>query len=131
MMEKRYIIKPEGHFEKTAMASRIAAKFFELSYVAAQNGGFWVSASGGTANVVAGEISRAVDLPFEEALMILAIVGAAEFHYSSDLNWYNELHNLSSFYDFDENRSDVRTIIRAAARSHLAPYHPAKRKPLP
>ena len=39
-MEKRYIIKPQEHFEKTAMASRIAAKFFELSYVAAQNGGF-------------------------------------------------------------------------------------------
>lgn len=131
MMEKRYIIKPEGHFEKTAMAARIAAKFFELSYVAAQNGGFWVSASGGTANVVAREISRAVDLPFEECSKILAIVGAAEFHYSSDLSWYNELHNLSSFYDFEEPRWDVRTIIRAAARSHLAPYHPVKRKPLP
>ena len=111
----RYVIKPIDNYEKVIMASRIATKFFELSYVAAQNGGFCVSSSS-TANVVAEEIAKAVDLPFEECSKILEIVEAAEFHYytgSSDPRW------------------DVRKIVRAAARYHLAPYRQAKRKPLP
>ena len=126
-LQMRYIVIPYDHYEKVAMASRIAAKFFELAYVAAQNGGFWVSASGGTANVVSGEISRAVDLPFEECSKILEIVGSAEFHYSTSLNWYSDFYHLGS----KDPRWDVRTIVRAAARAHLAPYQPAKRKPLP
>ena len=126
-LQMRYIIRPHDNYEKVAMAARIATKFFELSYVAAQNGGFWVSSAGSTANVVAGEISRAVDLPFEECSKILEIVGVAEFHYSCDLNWYNDFYHLGS----SDPRWDVRTIVRAAARAHLAPYQPAKRKPLP
>ena len=126
-MEKRYIIKPKEHYEKVAMASRIIGTFFELSYVAAKKGGIWVSASGGTANAIAHQLYKAVDLSFEDALMIVNVVGSAEFRHSCDINWYNSFYHLGS----SDPRWDICTILRAAARANLAPYQPAKRKPLP
>lgn len=52
-----------------------ATRFHRLAAVAAANGGFWVSAGGGTANVVAGEISRATGASFDEAMAALNETG--------------------------------------------------------
>jgi hypothetical protein len=95
-----------------------AARFFSLAETAAANGGFWVSSAGGTANVVAGEISRATGVSFENAHRALNVMGnelIGEF-------WYQELAYIQPFrWDDWHNdvpgRWDARTIARAACRT--------------
>ncbi len=97
-----------------------AARFHALAAKAAANGGFWVSAGGGTANVVAGEIARATGAEFSEALRALDLTASGE-------DWYSDLaaaqpwpyttvpydHETDSWY----SRWDARTIAKAACRS--------------
>ncbi len=95
-----------------------AARFHALAATAAANGGFWVSAAGGTANVVAGEIARATGASFEEARHALDITGGE--------GWYCALADAQPFgcgvIPFDDERGewycrwDARTIARAACR---------------
>ena len=91
-------------------------KFFSLAEVAAKNGGFWVSASGGTANVVAGEIARHTGETFEAAWTALDIVGRELY----PDGWYDQLFFSQPFgWDMDaaENaRWDAALIARAACR---------------
>jgi hypothetical protein len=93
-----------------------ASKFFCLAATAAKHGGFWVSAAGGTANVVAGEISRATGVSYEEAHRILDAIGKEQV--SED--WYQHLADINPAWDINEEESflrwAVRTIARAACR---------------
>jgi len=89
-------------------------KFFSLAATAARTGGFWVSASGGTANVAAGVLSRRLGISFEEAHEGLDRAGGP--------GWYERLAR-SQPYPYgdipDHVRWDVGTIAAAAARGAL------------
>jgi len=95
-----------------------AARFHALAATAAANGGFWVSASGGTANVVAGEIARATGVTFEDAHHALDATGGD--------GWYQAMAEAQPWpvatvpYDDERDewysRWDARTIARAACR---------------
>ena len=106
-------------------AARAARRFFKLAEVAALNGGFWVSASGGTANVVAGEIARRCGIQFEDARQILEDAGR---EWAGD-DWYTILLNIQPFrwdgwdpwdswdvWNEMPGRWDVRTVAKAACR---------------
>ena len=100
-------------------AARAARRFFRLAEVAALNGGFWVSAAGGTANVVAGTIARHCGISFEDALDILDQAGR---EWAGD-DWYATLmfiqpFRLDGWDDWNEmpGRWDVRTVAKAACR---------------
>lgn len=95
---------------------KIIERFFQLAETAARNGGFWVSAGGGSHRVVAGEIARATGSDFEAACEAVSAAGRARW----GTFWYTELAGLSGTMDvpdWDELRFDVRTIVRAAIRS--------------
>ena len=97
-----------------------ATRFHALAATAAANGGFWVSAGGGTANVVAGEIARATGASFEEAHRALDVTSA------SGRSWYEDMAAAQPWpittIPFDDERGewycrwDARTIARAACR---------------
>ena len=94
-----------------------AARFFSLAETAAANGGFWVSAAGGTADVVAGEIARATDVTFEDAHRALDIMGKEVM---GDC-WYQQLAEAQPWRWDDLDSAEgarwcARTIARAAAR---------------
>jgi hypothetical protein len=99
-------------------AAKAARRFFVLAHTAASHGGFWVSAAGGTANVVAGEIARAIGVSFAAAHRALDAVGGS--------GWYQDLAEMQPWpimeipYDHDTDqwlcRWDARTIARAAVR---------------
>ena len=94
-----------------------AARFFSWAETAAANGGFWVSAAGGTANVVAGVISSATGVSYEDAHHALDVMGREVL---GD-NWYQQLAEAQQWprNDLDSAdgaRWDARTIARAAAR---------------
>lgn len=94
-----------------------SARFFSLAETAAANGGFWVSAAGGTANVVAGEIARATGASFDEAHQALDAIGREQL----GEDWYSVLADSQPWRwdDLDsaeDARWDVRTIARAAVR---------------
>jgi hypothetical protein len=93
-------------------AAFIAAdKFFNLAIAAAKNGGFWVSAAGGTASVVAGEIARATGVDFVGACQALDSMGK---EYLGE-DWYSELAWMQPGYDDPEElRWDAREIAREA-----------------
>lgn len=101
--------------DKKQAATCAARRFFMLSETAAKYGGFWVSAGGGTANVVAGEIARATGVSFEEALRLLEEAGQ-EWADHLCLDWYEVLGTVASSGD----RFDARTIARAACRHSAA-----------
>lgn len=106
----------------TTSALIAAARFHSLAGTAAANGGFWVSAAGGTANVVAGEIARATGVTFEDAHRALAVTGREAW---GD-DWYGAIAAAQPFgygvIPFDDKREewycrwDARTIARAACR---------------
>ena len=95
----------------------VAARFFSLAEKAAANGGFWVSAAGGTANVVAGEIARATGVSFDEAHHAIDVIGRE--HLGED--WYSVLADLQPWRwdDLDSAegaRWDARTIAKVACK---------------
>ena len=97
----------------------VAARFHSLAACAARNGGFWVSAGGGTANVVAGELARATGATFEDAHRALDILGREVW---GTEEWYQAMAEYNGWpapwaSDPDEMRWDARTIARAACRS--------------
>ena len=102
-----------------AYAERAARRFFKLAVTAAKYGGFWVSAGGGTANVVAGVIARHFGISFEDALDILAEVGQ---EWAGE-DWYIVLAEIQPFrwdgWDDIPGRWDARTVARAACRAVL------------
>ena len=92
----------------------VAARFHGLAATASVNGGFWVSAAGGTANVVAGVISRATGVSFEDAHRALDATASSE-------DWYEELAaaqpwSIDAWHDEVPGRWDAATIARAACR---------------
>ena len=106
----------------TTTALIAAARFHALAATAAANGGFWVSGSGGTANVVAGEIARATGVSFDEAHWALEETAdivwgtrdgwSSEMAYAQPVQWENALE-----YAMDDGfRWDARIIARAACR---------------
>lgn len=87
-----------------------AARFHRLAEVAARNGGFWVSAGGGTANVIAGEIARATGDLFHETHAALEHTGGQD--------WYSNMYQAQPFNGEPEGyRFDARTVARAACRN--------------
>ena len=104
-------------FAKTSAAIAIAARFHSLAAWAAANGGFWVSVGGGTANIIAGEISRATGVSFEDAHHALDQTGGedwyAEMAYAQPWRW-------DAWHDETPGRWDARTIVRAACRHAMA-----------
>jgi hypothetical protein len=100
-----------------AKAYNASRRFFELAAVAAKTGGFWVSAGGGTANVIAGEISRQFDVEFAEAKEILSNVGEDFF---GTFEWYAEMAWCQPWSPLDVpddlGRWDARLIAKAACR---------------
>jgi len=107
-------VEKMGNVAKACKASR---RFFELAAVAAKTGGFWVSAGGGTANVIAGEISRQFDVEFAEAKEILSNVGEDFF---GTFEWYAEMAWCQPWSPLDVpddlGRWDARLIAKAACR---------------
>ena len=96
-----------------------AARFHALAAVAAANGGFWVSAGGGTANVVAGEIARATGATYAQAHRALDIT-------AQDEDWYSSLAQAQpwptdTWHDDVPGRWDATTIARAACRPVRVP----------
>ena len=108
----------------TTSALIAAARFHSLAVTAAANGGFWVSAAGGTANVVAGEIARSTGVSFENAHR--ALDATAGQVWGEDPDWYGSMAAAQPFgygvIPFDDERDewycrwDARTIARAACR---------------
>ena len=90
-----------------------AARFHALAATAAANGGFWVSAGGGTANVVAGEIARATGAEFAEAHRALDLTGGEDWYSTMA---YAQPWPIDSWHDDVPGRWDARTIARAACR---------------
>ena len=91
-----------------------AARFHALAATAAANGGFWVSAGGGTANVVAGEIARATGVSFEEAHRALDATAETADWYANMA--YAQPWAVDAWHDDVPGRWDARTIARAACR---------------
>jgi len=115
------------------MATTVAREFFRLAFTAARNGGFWVSAGGGTARVVAGEIARSAGISFEDAWRALDQEGSqfadkygpALYGHSGPFNWYELLSDIQPFRPDNldaaaDARFDARTIARAAVRAARA-----------
>ena len=94
------------HFSNRIVA--VIERFFSLAETAASNGGFWVSAAGGTANVAAGIIARRTGLSYEDAHLALDVVGGPD--------WYLWLAQIQPSYEWDDFRWDVRTVALAACR---------------
>jgi hypothetical protein len=95
-------------------ATYVAARFHALAGTAAANGGFWISAAGGTANVVAGEIARATGASFDEAHHALDVTGGED--------WYSDLAHaqpwaIDAWHDETPGRWDAITIAKAACRA--------------
>lgn len=92
----------------------IITHFFSLCSAAMENGGFWVSTGGGTANVAAGIISRYLDIQYADAHEALNIIGGDD--------WYVDLYWGQPHYDEPEYyRWDIDIIARAACR-HASGY---------
>lgn len=99
-------------------------RFFRLAECAAKHGGFWVSAGGGTANVVAGCFARHFGISYEEAHKVLHAAGrewaerviledvGPEWANHIRMGWYEVMATLAS----PGERFDARTIARAACR---------------
>jgi hypothetical protein len=112
----------------SANAVTIANKFFRLARLAAKHGGFWVSAGGGTARVVAGEIARATGTSFEDALRILErqgdvavyLYGPEHYGWAGNFDWYVWLADIQPHNDPECARFDARTIALAACRGVAA-----------
>ena len=113
--------------DRFELAARAARHFFRLAEAAARHGGFWVSAAGGTANVVAGVIAKRCGITFPDALRILNKAGQAW----AGRDWYTVLALLQPFRmeNFDgrdlweawpPGRWDARTVARAAVRAAQA-----------
>lgn len=91
------------------------SRFHSLAACAARNGGFWVSAAGGTANAAAGVIARKLGCSFEEARRGLDL--------TADTGWYQRMFAAQPFtgipVDIETEewqcRFDVRVIAAAAA----------------
>ena len=101
------------------VAVAAARRFFRLAECAARHGGFWVSAAGGTANVVAGCLARHFGISYEDAHLILDEVGREW----AGQDWYATLAYIQPFPwdagwcdDVPPGRFDARTIARAACR---------------
>lgn len=82
-------------------------KIMALMWVASYHGGVWISAGGGTANVIAGEIAAASGVTYERAHALLDIWG--------EHKWYH-LFNVAN-RGWESPRFDARTIAKAAARN--------------
>ena len=93
---------------------QVALKVHSLLWTATDNGGLWVSAGGGTANVIAGELSRAMGCTFAAAHAALDAAGGKD--------WYGILARDNSWADdFDEYRWDAKTVVNAALRHFQQP----------
>jgi hypothetical protein len=95
-----------------------AAKAHALVAAAARNGGLWISAAGGTANIVAGEIARATGVSFDDALWALDATG--KVYWGRD-DWYAGWADAQPWRweDLDAAsaaRFSARTVARAACR---------------
>ena len=88
-----------------------AARFHALAQTASQTGGMWVSAGGGTANVVAGTIARDCAVSFDDAMRALDVTGGPDWY--SDLAWAQPWRPDAWFEDIP-GRWDARTVARAA-----------------
>lgn len=79
------------------------------------HGGMWVSAAGGTANGVAGTISRLTGVSYPDAHRALDLAGQRW----AGVDWYTVMAEIQPFrwQDYnDEARFDARLIARAACR---------------
>ena len=81
-------------------------KTMSLLWVASYHGGVWISAGGGTANVLAGEIAQATGVSYEQAHHLLNVWG--------ETRWYFLFHVANRGYE--NPRFDARTVAKAAAR---------------
>ena len=97
------------------MNEEIFKKFWRLTFIAAKNGGVWVSAAGGTQNVAAGTISRMTGITYNEAH------DGIERHAPGDHPWASvEANNPWPYMAMDWDdvpRWDIETIARAAVSS--------------
>ena len=85
----------------------VARKFFIMADKAMSNGGFWVSAGGGTARIVIAEIARATGFSDAEVEDGLNMVGGDA--------WYAEYYHRQN-QDWEKNHWSVRTIVKAALK---------------
>lgn len=89
-----------------------AVHFFNLANCAAVNGGFWVSAAGGTVRTAAGIISRATGDSLHDAVEALDIIGREK----QGEDWYCSLWAGMPQIDPEQFRWSVDTIAKAAVK---------------
>ena len=93
---------------------RILDKLYKLMNVATDNGGFWVSASCGTLNVMGGVLSYYYSLDWAETTKNI------EKYYSQEHGeeWYENLSQAQpNVEQWNEYRFDIKTIVRTAIES--------------
>jgi hypothetical protein len=92
--------------DETMNTILLAAAGFALDWAHSQRA-MWVSAAGGTANVLAGEISRFTGSSYEEAHNALDVAGGPD--------WYDELPAHSNPF-VQNDWTDARGLGKAMAR---------------
>ena len=85
-----------------------AIEFFKITDVATANGGFFVSAGGGTANVAAGIISKKCNIEYDVAHEILDWCGGQD--------WYGDLFWANGGPSAIEHAEDFRWCIASIAK---------------
>ena len=88
-------------------------EFFKFADSAAKNGGFWCSAGGGTANVIAGTIARELGVRYEQAQRALDLVGGTGWYVNTCWDQPGTPFDGSDCNDF---RFDAETVAKAACR---------------
>ena len=94
-----------------------SARFHALADTASKNGGMWVSAGGGTANVVAGVISRSTGVSFDDAHHALNVMGGDDWY--ADLA-HSQPHRWDDLDAASDARWDAATVAKAACRKVVA-----------
>ena len=90
---------------------QVCIEFFKFAETATANGGIWISTGGGTANVIAGTISREIGVDYNQVHDTLNLVGGEDWY--ADLFFANGGFHVGSDYEF---RFDARLVALAACR---------------
>lgn len=103
--------QPKLILENYKKAVKIAKEFHFLAHIAARNGGFWVSAGGGTANIIAGIISRSANVDFKSAHKALNETGGNDWYMNMAMA---QPWRLDAYFEETPGRWNVSTIVSAA-----------------
>ena len=96
-------------------------QFWALAKKASEDGGFWVSAAGGTANVIAGTFSRRLDVEYERVHSALDQILGEDWY--ETMAWWQPWPIDSIPYDQEDGwrcKHDAAALAEAAINAALA-----------